>query len=191
MTQEPKKCINTKTGEPRDCDCPCHQKPVEAKLKCNKCGLTGGKEMTLHECHQPAEENQLGAAGGKFESPQKEEGKIAKCDCKKELKASNPHLFVACEHNCMVYSPTVQGEWEKRFIKDFNQVFPTGRKINELVLLGLVRQTLSHAREEWEREKERKMGMLKQWLNEDRITDPKKMVTYEDIEKFLNIIQSK
>ena len=26
-----------------------------------------------------------------------------------------------------------------------------------------------------------KIGMMRQWLNEDRITDPKKMVTSEDL----------
>lgn len=31
----------------------------------------------------------------------------------------------------------------------------------------------------------RRMGFLRQWLNEDRITDPKKMVTTEDIEHWL------
>ena len=30
-----------------------------------------------------------------------------------------------------------------------------------------------------------KIGFLRQWLNEDRITDPKKMVTNEMIEKWL------
>src|ERR1035437_1070234 len=29
------------------------------------------------------------------------------------------------------------------------------------------------------------IGMLRQWLNEDRITDPKRMITNEDIIKFL------
>ncbi len=32
-----------------------------------------------------------------------------------------------------------------------------------------------------------KVGMLRQWLNEDRITDPKKMVTNEDIVHFLTV----
>jgi len=31
----------------------------------------------------------------------------------------------------------------------------------------------------------RNIGMLRQWLNEDRITDPKKMVTNEDIMHWL------
>lgn len=29
------------------------------------------------------------------------------------------------------------------------------------------------------------IGMLRQWLNDDRITDPSKIVTNEDIKKFL------
>lgn len=33
-----------------------------------------------------------------------------------------------------------------------------------------------------------RIGMLRQWLNEDRITDSKKMVTNEDIEDWLGIV---
>jgi hypothetical protein len=35
--------------------------------------------------------------------------------------------------------------------------------------------------------KEANIGLLRQWLNEDRITDPSKMVTSEQIKKFLSI----
>ena len=34
---------------------------------------------------------------------------------------------------------------------------------------------------------EQNIGMLRQWLNEDRITDPNKMVTNEQIKTWLNI----
>lgn len=34
-------------------------------------------------------------------------------------------------------------------------------------------------------EMRKNVGQLRQWLNEDRITDPKKMVTNEEIETFL------
>lgn len=33
----------------------------------------------------------------------------------------------------------------------------------------------------------RNISMLRQWLNEDRITDPEKMVTNEEIEYWLKI----
>jgi len=33
--------------------------------------------------------------------------------------------------------------------------------------------------------KELAIGMLRQWLNEDRITDPRKMVTNEELESFV------
>jgi len=33
-----------------------------------------------------------------------------------------------------------------------------------------------------------KISMLRQWLNEDRIDDPKKMITNSDIEYWLGII---
>lgn len=32
-----------------------------------------------------------------------------------------------------------------------------------------------------------RIGMLRQWLNEDRITDPKRMVTNEDIIHWLTL----
>lgn len=35
------------------------------------------------------------------------------------------------------------------------------------------------------------IGMLRQWLNEDRITDPKKLVTNEDILHWLNLDEYK
>ena len=34
--------------------------------------------------------------------------------------------------------------------------------------------------------KEERIGFLRQWLNEDRITDPKKMVTNEDLHHWLD-----
>ena len=38
-----------------------------------------------------------------------------------------------------------------------------------------------------ERERlEQKIGMIRQWLNEDRITDPKKMITSEDLLYWIN-----
>lgn len=42
--------------------------------------------------------------------------------------------------------------------------------------------------EEVENNQREAIGMLRQWLNEDRITDPKKMVTNEELTKFLSII---
>lgn len=40
---------------------------------------------------------------------------------------------------------------------------------------------------EFKSEMNRNTGFLRQWLNEDRITDPKKMVTNEQIENMLNL----
>lgn len=36
-----------------------------------------------------------------------------------------------------------------------------------------------------EKEIEKNIGMMRQWLNEDRITDPKKMVTNEELKHWL------
>jgi hypothetical protein len=43
--------------------------------------------------------------------------------------------------------------------------------------------------QEWGEITQSGIGALRQWLNEDRITDPKKMVTNEDICRFLNAFQ--
>lgn len=37
----------------------------------------------------------------------------------------------------------------------------------------------------FEKEQKKRIGMLRQWLNEDRITDLKKMVTSEELEVWL------
>lgn len=37
-----------------------------------------------------------------------------------------------------------------------------------------------------QQELEKNISFLRQWLNEDRITDPQKMVTNEDLEYWLN-----
>ncbi len=44
----------------------------------------------------------------------------------------------------------------------------------------------SDGREQMRMELEKNVGMLRQWLNEDRITDSKKMVTNEQILSMLN-----
>jgi hypothetical protein len=51
-------------------------------------------------------------------------------------------------------------------------------------LIPFIHSALAEARGEWEIEQRKNIGMLRQWLNEERITD-KKMVTNEDIELFL------
>lgn len=38
-----------------------------------------------------------------------------------------------------------------------------------------------------EKESEMRIGMLRQWLNEDRITDVDKLVTNDDIKHWLNL----
>ena len=42
-----------------------------------------------------------------------------------------------------------------------------------------------HGKADGIKESNIKIGMLRQWLNEDRITDPKKMVTNEDIKHWI------
>lgn len=57
------------------------------------------------------------------------------------------------------------------------------RWLDDVFLKTFIRDQLTLARRE-ERDS-LKIGMLRQWLNEDRITDPKRIVTNGDIKHFL------
>jgi hypothetical protein len=98
-------------------------------------------------------------------------------------------------------------EWEKEFDEKFAPEDLRGldESINfgDPVAMALNGQIRSHLKHKEEKRKEikyfishnfipisllhRNIGMLRQWLNEDRITDPKKMVTNEDIKHWLDL----
>ncbi len=54
-------------------------------------------------------------------------------------------------------------------------------------LFALIASEKELVREEVSKAIELKLGMLRQWLNEDRITDISKMVTNEDIKHWLDL----
>ena len=53
----------------------------------------------------------------------------------------------------------------------------------QIKLENFIEKTLSHQNEEFTEN----VGFLRQWLNEDRIDDTKKMVSNEDIIRFLEM----
>ena len=67
-----------------------------------------------------------------------------------------------------------------------NGLYPTSKCYLELYnfVVSQKKEATQRAREESKNEIRKNVGMLRQWLNEDRITD-KKMVTNEDLELFL------
>ncbi len=73
---------------------------------------------------------------------------------------------------------TLRSELEKILWKHMR---PKGiaKVCNEL--MPLIEVEIAAARADMSR-----VGMLRQWLNEDRITDPKKMVTNEQLERWLS-----
>ena len=78
-------------------------------------------------------------------------------------------------------------KWEKGFDKAVEKQWNTGNPYfpNWEGVKGDIRKLLSQAREDEKIDMKIKIGMLRQWLNEDRITEPKKMVTNEMIEHWL------
>lgn len=62
----------------------------------------------------------------------------------------------------IIDKPHPKSSWEDEFIKDFNQVFPMGRKIDENILLQLVKTTISQViQEEVDKERERLVDLIK------------------------------
>lgn len=60
-------------------------------------------------------------------------------------------------------------------------------KVQDLMeVLKAARESKETSKMEWSLPAEN-IGMLRQWLNEDRITDPKKLITNEDILYFLTL----
>lgn len=48
-----------------------------------------------------------------------------------------------------------------------------------------IRSKLTELAEDMGKEREKNIGQLRQWLNEDRITEPDRMITNEQIKTFL------
>lgn len=84
-------------------------------------------------------------------------------------------------------------EWREQFDKEFSEkVFESLQTayLRDLRLFRndikcFIKSLLLKKQEEYEKN----IGMLRQWLNEDRIDDPKKMVTNEELKKWLDLIK--
>lgn len=80
-------------------------------------------------------------------------------------------------------------EFDERYIKgDFGDVNETGNVVPLKAIKDFISQAIQAAKEEERTSHRVRVGILRQWLNEDRITDTSKMVTNEDIEYWLSII---
>ncbi len=78
-------------------------------------------------------------------------------------------------------SPKVS-EWEKEFRKKYNDMDCD----DEIKFISsLLSSTEKRVAMEKDNELKQRVGMLRQWLNEDVITDPSKLVENEDLLKWL------
>ena len=101
------------------------------------------------------------------------------------------HVCRKCDKYCEVVElsqpPTPQPEdWEKRMDEEFGidlvYITPKGfRQQNSGSIKSFIRKILSEQEEKYKGN----IHMLRQWLNEDRITDPEKMITSQDIKDWL------
>ena len=67
--------------------------------------------------------------------------------------------------------------WEERFDEKF--------KHSQFVDYSSIKSFIAELITEAEERGKPKVGMLRQWLNEDRIDDPQKLVSNEDLEYWL------
>ena len=69
-------------------------------------------------------------------------------------------------------------------VRDITALPPSKSK-TKTILISL----LQEKEKETLKRLEERVGMLRQWLNEDRITDPEKLITNYDIKYWLNILE--
>lgn len=84
---------------------------------------------------------------------------------------------------------TLQSHIDKA-LEEFDKKFPTPlARINSLDdsngIKSFIRSKLTELAEDMGKEREKNIGQLRQWLNEDRITEPDRMITNEQIKTFL------
>ena len=99
-----------------------------------------------------------------------------------------------CKSRCIVCSPKHAGEvreylpkkgsWEERYKKELKQKLIAIR--NGALITPILFEIIAEHKQARE-EVFRNIGHLRQWLNEDRITDPKKMVTNEELRHWLDL----
>jgi hypothetical protein len=115
--------------------------------------------------------------------------------CKRDVSIRNPSGF--CDH---LYYPNYcdicngkREDWEKRLFKIIDKFFTVDGKEKHLSvfendLKDFIRSLLTHQREEMIAQLKQDIGMLRQWLNEDRITDSNRMVTNKEIAMWISTL---
>lgn len=79
-----------------------------------------------------------------------------------------------------------KGKWEERFDALIKRGTTFNDWLNENgVSPGMVKAFIRQVEKEAEKRVKANIGLLRQWLNEDRITDLNKMVTNEQLERWL------
>lgn len=171
-------------------DCPCHSTPEPKEQGCTMCyAQKRGVFVPPHNCNPtPKQKREWLCQGCK--------GKVTEevnCNCdlgKDRLIRGKPYP-----------TPTSKDEEWKKSIKEMLQAFETlisgnhpdyenANDVRETILAfiqTLISKSKQEGREEEREEIKRHIGSLRQWLNEDRITDPKKMVTNEQIKNWLDL----
>jgi len=97
-----------------------------------------------------------------------------------------------CDEELVKDFPTPQLEkgWEEEMFKYSHEKYigsSSDLYINTTRAIKICSQALADNRRKVVEELKPKIGMLRQWLNEDRITDVNKMVDNEQIEKWLGL----
>jgi hypothetical protein len=115
---------------------------------------------------------------------------IHKIPCKECNRVKN----VTCDCKECVSTPPTDSNWETNFeVSKYNMAFVgmTEKDIEDghNWIKMFIKQTIQQERQK-ERQKmigeiDKNIGMLRQWLNEDRITEPSKMVENDEIRHWL------
>ena len=82
-------------------------------------------------------------------------------------------------------------EWYRKvepFVEEMKSRYPKEMNMDGLdpALTADIAEIVGKFHKAWNEEQKKNIGMLRQWLNEDRITDPKKMVTNKEIITWLS-----
>lgn len=164
------------------CDCKCHTPVLKEKCFCE------GEYPQLKN-HTP---DRCYTGDWPKVVPQTSSGERCKCDCHlQELSWCN-----FCKEKHSLPSPSSESwveQWEKK-IKTYDKdggfiVYVEDYDNNDFdpdLMVSFIKNTITAEVESAESRRDKNIGMLRQWLNEDRIDDPKKMVTNKDIKYWFN-----
>lgn len=155
------------------------EETMEKALWCQFCG----DELSCFGCEgipgRTMEENRKLLLASLSPSEEKE------CTCI-GIKCPTCLSGLPCEHShCQKPDPS---KIEEKLPSKSSESVVSTQSLRQQISEILVRwsmPTRQAAISELEQLMKRNIGMLRQWLNEDRITDPKKMVTNEEIEYWL------